>query len=556
MKKTLSILLAALMLLCVLPLSAGAAENEEARALAEKYGLPLPAMADMEPAEFTIFNRGFDMSWAADNEVIKIIETITNTKITVNFLVGDEQTKIGTMIASNIMEDGVFVGGTTGPFIDAGCFIPLEDLIEEHAPHLRAHYDPWWNYMKHSDGHIYIAELFGTPVGDEVVLEHWGSAMWLQKDVLDHFGRAPETLDEYFDFIREYMEIYPAIDGVPTRGFEVLATGFKWIDNPPLFLNGQPNWGAVWVDEETDIAYDRFTADFAKDWFRILNKEFAAGVVPADTLTLTQDQYLANIASGAVLGFHDQMWAFNTSQDSLKQEGKFNRTYLPLSLTFPGKEPNYADKREFTGNNGLGISSSCKDPVRFIQFMDYIIQEPVQKFLTWGIEGEHHIVVDGRLMRTQEQRELQNDQRWVKDHMGKILYDNMPKMQGSFSDGNATEPGQQPEEYFASLREYDRQLFEKLGIKIQGAYIGLQKERPVYYPVWSMTIEDGTPAKLAEQRSKDIREVYYAKAITAAPEDFDAVWDEYVKEYENANIEVFIEEINRQIQERIQIRGN
>lgn len=551
MKKILATILAALLLFGILPAFASE-PSADAKALAEQYGLPVPTFG-AEPAEITIFSRNTDLPWAADNEIIKIIETITNTKITINFLAGDLNTKIGAMVASNDMEDLVFVGGETGPFIDAGCFIPLEELIEEHAPNLRAHYEPWWDAMKHADGHIYIAEIWGTPTGPSVVLDHWGSAMWLQKDVLDHFGRAPETLDEYFQFIREYKELYPEIDGVPTRGFEILATGYKWIDNPPLFLSGQPNWGGVWVDEETATAYDRFTADFAKEWFKIANREYHAGTIPEDSLTLTQDQYHANIASGAVLGFHDQMWAFNASQDALKQEGRDNRTYIPLALTFEGKEPNYADEAAFTGNNGLGISASCKDPVRVLQFMDYIIQEPVQRFLAWGIEGKHYTVEDGRYVRPAEQRVLQSDGRWTKDNLGKLLYDHMPKLQGSYKDGNAIEPGGQPEEYFASMREYDKVLFEKLGILTQGSYIGVQKPRPVYYPVWSMTIEDGSPAKLAEQRAKDVREIYYAKAITAAPEDFDAVWDEFVKEYESTNISAYIDEVNRQIQERIAV---
>jgi putative aldouronate transport system substrate-binding protein len=346
------------------------------------------------------------------------------------------------------------------------------------------------------------------------------------------------------------MELNPTIDGMATRGFEILAVGYGWIDNPPLFLNGQPNWGGVWVDETTDTAYERWTPDFVKKWFKMLNEEFQKGTIPADTLTLTQDQYLANLASGAVLGFHDQMWAFNSAQDSLRQENRDNRTYMPLALTYEGVEDNYADQRAFTGNNGLGISASCKDPVRLIQFMDYIIQEPVQKFITWGIEGENFFVEDGRFVRFDEQRLLQQEGQWVKDNLGKQLYDIMPKMQGTYSDGNATEPGNQPEEYFANLREYDKTLFEKLGIQTQGSYIGTPKARPNYYPVWSMTIEDGSAAQLANQRAEDLRRVYYPKAIMADPAEFDAVWDEYVAEFANTNFDAFLEEVNRQIQVR------
>jgi len=187
--------------------------------------------------------------------------------------------------------------------------------------------------------------------------------------------------------------------------------------------------------------------------------------------------------------------------------------------------------------------------------MDYIIQEPVQKLLMWGVEGVHHIAEDGRLVRNPEMRDAQQDPQWIKDNMGKQLYDIMPKMQGSYADGNATEPNQQPEEYFAGLREYDRELFAKLGIKTQGGFIGTPKARPSYYPVWSMTIKDGSPAQLANQRAEDLRRVYYPKLVITDPADFDAIWDEYVAEFANTNFDAFLEEVNRQIVERKAVRG-
>ena len=530
--------------------------SNAARDLAKQYGLPETPLSDMPPMTFTVFNRGSDEPSKAGNKIIDIIEKVTNTKIELHYLVGDEATKIGVMIASGDMEDGVFVGGTTGPFIDAGCFVPLEDLITKNAPHLADHYKPWWNAMKHTDGHIYIAELFGTPSGPSPVMENWGSAMWMQKDVLDHFGRAPKTLNEYFDFIKQYMDLNPTIDGMPTRGFEILAQGYKWIDNPPLFLSGQPNWGGVYVpDEKAAIAKERWTPDFVKTWFLKLNEEYRRGTVPKDTLTLTQDQYLANIATGSVLAFHDQMWAFNPSQDALRADGKDNRTYLPLAITYDGVEPNYMDLPAFTGNNGLGISTSCKDPVRFLQYMDWIVQEPVQKLLCWGIEGQDYTYEKGRMIRTDATRTAMMDARWSKDNLGKLIYDNMPKMQGVYSDGNAVEPGGQAEEYFAALRPYDKTLFQKLGIQTQAGFMGEQKKRPSYYPVWSMTIPDGSPAKLADTRAGDIRTVYYPQLITCDPANFDTIWAEYVKEINNCGIQDYIDEVNRQIQERIKVRG-
>lgn len=524
--------------------------------LAAQYGLPATPLSDADPIDFTFFSRDSNDPFASTNKIISAIETITNTNVHMEFLVGDEATKIGAMVASGDMDDGVFVGGDTGPFITAGDFIPLEDLMTQNAPNLVAHYQPWWDAMMQAgpDGskHIYIAEAFGTPSAPAPVLENWNSAMWIQKDILDQAGKAPTSVDEYFDMITNYRNANPTIDGQPTRGFEILATGNKWIDNPPLFLEGYPNWGGVYVDETTNTAYERWTPDWVKTWFKKLNDEYQIGTVPKDTLTLTTDQYMSNLASGTVLGMHDQLWAFNSAQDPLKAAGKYNRTFLPLALTYDGKDPNYMDLPAFTGNNGVGISTSCKDPVRLIQFMDYCIQEPVQKFLTWGIEGENYTVDDnGRMVRSDEQRQLQSDATWVRDNLGQQLYNYLPKMQGAYSDGNACQPGDQPEEYFAALNDYDKALFTKLGIETQAGFMGEQKIRPTYYPVWSMTIEDGSPAAIGNQQATDVRGKYYPQLITCDPAQFDTVWAQYVDEMSKTGIQDYITEVNKQIQDRL-----
>jgi len=450
------------------------------------------------------------------------------------------------------------VGGDSGRFIDAGAFIPLENLITpEIAPNLRNHFDPFWRQMTMPDGHIYIAQIYETPVGHQYQMENWNSGFWIQKAVLDYVGFVPTTLDEYFAAIEEYMLTHPEIEGIPTRGFEILCDGWRafCIKNPPLFLNGQPNWGDVDVNEATNTAFDRYSApDYAKEYYRKLNEENHKGVISDDTVTLTYDQYIARIASGVVLGMFDQMWNFNDGQNVLRAEGRDDRTYLPVPVTFPGKAPTgYMDAMQFSGSNGLGVTTKCKDPTRFVQYMDYLIREEVQRFMKWGVEGEHWFFNSmGRMERPEEQRVLQRDTRWSIDNLGFMLHDFMPKIQGSYSDGNAADPTQQPEEYFAALTEYDKELFSKLGILNQAGLLPDPQERPVYYPVWSMTLEDGSPAQIAAQRVDDANLKFLPQLVLVDEDGFDALWDEYQAALAACNPDVWIEEVNRQIQVRIE----
>ena len=539
-------------------------DKSEGQLLAEELGLPYTPLSEAAPITFTYFDRSPRTAPGANNPIINAIEVITNTKIEWEFLVGELEQKIGVMLASGDWPDMAFFGGEAGPFLDSGLVLPLQDLITDYAPNLRSHYDPWWNLMFYGRPDLYVAEIFGTPVGTQYVNEHWGTAFWLQKAVLEHFERAPANLDEYFDFIRGYMEAYPTIDGVPTIGFEILTDGWRrfCIDNPPMFMAGYGNWGPAAVDQfnfdDVTGVSTRWRNDWNKAYYKKLNDEYHLGTISRETLTRSFDDYLATLASGAVLGMSDQLWNFNSGLDPLRAEGRWERTYLPLDFTNPGVTPNYLDAREFTGNNGIIVNRNISDPVRLIQYWDYLIQEDVQRFLSWGIEGEHWFYNDaGRIERPQDQRELQRETRWKDDNMGEFLYNAMPKMQGSFADGNATVPGEQPEEYLAGLTEYDQELFGKLGIKNQTGLMsgGVATVWPVYYPFWSMSYEAGSPAELADQRITDVNTRYLSALVVAPADGFDALWDEYQTALEGTGEQDLLDEIVRQAKERLAAFG-
>jgi len=555
--------IALLILLVMVALTAFTAcnRNEErmgdaaaAREAAERYGLPSSGMEEMPFVEFTVFIRDPDTPPAEDNPIIQIVETITNVRLNFEYLVGDLDTRLGIMIASGDYPDAMFVGGHEATrLLDEGAYIPLQDLITTYAPNLRRHYDQWWNRMFHGRDNIYVMDIFGTHFGEHIPLENWDSGFWLQMSVLDHFGRAPVDVYEYFDFIREYMELFPTRDGIETIGFEVLTDGWRrfCIDNPPMFMQGYANWGPA-LPGPNQTARDRWNHPWTRDFYYVLNQEFHRGTILLETLTRTFDQYIATIASGAVLGFFDQKWNFNSAQNALIAEGMYDRRYLPLALTWPGVTPNYMGIPTWTGMNGLGITISNHDPERFLQYLDWIVHPDVQRFLTWGVEGEHWFFNnEGRMERFPETRVSMQDDRWNTDNMGTRLRNHLPKIQGRLPCGNATSPGDQPEEYFAALRDYDRALFERLGILTHAGFMGTPQPRPVYYPFWSMSFEDGTPALRARDRIEDINSRFLARLVIVPPGDFDALWAEYQSDLADSGYQDLLDEIERQIQIRI-----
>lgn len=545
--------------------STGTPEGDARRALADQYGLPHSGMEEMEPITFTYFNAGAPENISRDNPFSRIVQEITGVTIEIEYLVGDAQEKYGVMIASGDMPDMVNVGvGEVTRFIEAGSYIPLQDLVLQYAPNYRQVFDRYWPGMFTADGNKYVLSIWGAPVGIQNPIQYNGSAFWIQKDVLDHFGRAPSTVDEYFDMIREYKDLHPTIDGVPTIGYEInMSDGWRYwaLLNSPKSLAGYANWGDFAVaDTVNHVAIDSFSQPWSRTFIEKLNEEFLAGTIVAETLTRDYDQYLGVLATGAVLGMYDQLWSFQRAQELLTTEGRFERTYLPVALTYDASiTPNYMDAGVFTANNGIGITVNCADPVRLMMFVNWMLNEEVQRFLSWGIEGEHYYVNEnGRYVRFDEQRRLQDDDpQWVRDNMGHWLRNAFPKIDGSFSDGNAASPGLQDEEYFASLNDYDKGLFERLGILSRIAFMGEPVYQPSYFPFWDKGLTSGdTVAGQTITRVTELSTQSLSRIVLAPEGQFESMWNAYQEEIQAIDQQPMWDAINEEIQRWRDIFGD
>ncbi|HWO54366.1 MAG TPA: ABC transporter substrate-binding protein [Paenibacillus cookii] len=506
-----------------------------------------------EPFEITAFIGEAGQQPTPDNKIYKKIKDELGVTFKFEFLAGDLNQKLGVMIAGSDYPD-IMTGNTK--LTAAGAYIPLEDLIEEHAPNLKKHYEKYWNMMKDpNDGHIYILPNYGAYNGEVSSTWYSGPAFWIQKAVLEEAGYPKvKTLDEYFDLIAKYKEKHPNIDGKPTIGFEILNYDWKnWgLFNAPQHLIGHPNDGSVVVnDGKAEIFADK---DYAKRYYQKLNEINAKGLIDKETFTQNFDQYLAKISSGTVLGMFDQHWNFQNAENALITQKKHERTYVGLPLVYDeGTRDYYLDRPALNLNNGFGISVNAKDPVKIIKLWDRLIQEDWQKILSWGIEGEDYIVNEkGRFMKTQEQRDKFTDATWKLANKADTLYSFSPKMQGFFSDGNATDGAAQPEEYQAGLEEYDKKFLKAYGFNSYVDFFSPAPENPIYYPAWSVDLVEGSEAKIVNTKQNDLSTKFLPKAILANPSDFDSVWTEYTNEIHKLNIKAYEDRINEVLQWRIE----
>lgn len=480
-----------------------------------------------------------------DNKIYKMIKEKTGVTLKMEFLVGDLQQKLGVMIAGGDYAD-IMTGNDK--LIAAGAFVPLEDLIEEHAPNLKKHYASVWNQMKDpASGHLYVLPNYNVFSGQFNETAYEGPGFYLQKDVLKEMGYpTPKTLDEYFDIIAKYKAKHPDMIGFETLNFDW--RNFPLL-NPPEHLAGHPNDGGVIVDNgKAQIFADK---DIAKTYYKKLNEINTQGLMDKEALVQNYDQYLAKIASGRVIGMFDQHWNFGDGERSLISQNKIGSTYVGFPLLYPGAKEYYRDRPVLNINRGYGISTKAKDPVQIIKFLDSLMTEDWQKTLQWGIQGEDYIVKDGKYARTPEQRAKADDNTWKLANKAEAFFANSPKMQGTYSDGNATDPGTQPQEFFDSLKPLDQEVLKAYNHKTWAEFFKTPVENPVYYPAWSIDLVDGSPAKVANTKMTDLAVKYLPKAILAKPDDFEGVWKDYVDQISKSNYKAYEDRINDQINWRI-----
>ena len=557
-KRSLAVLLSLLMLFSVVSV-AGA--EEKATDPTNIYG-GLVALDDAnDPITFTLFVRDPGMEPAADNPVIKKIQELTGITIDFEFLVGDLDQKIGVMTAGEDYPDAIFAGDASMKLIDAGAFIPLEDLIPKYQ-NLNAMYGNCIDSLKAEDGHAYELEMYGVFRGNTVVdpspIFECGLGFYIQKAVLEDAGyKIPRTLDEYFEMIDAYLEKNPEIDGVKTSGFEILCDGWRnWaLLNPAQNLLGDANDGAMFVDYKTYEPSFYQDTETAKNLYKKLNEEYRKGTIPAETLTMSYDQYISKLTTGAVLGFYDQNWNFNSAMDLLKADGKFNRTYVSVPITNEGVRDGYIEGKNPegslpTGLNGIGITTKCKNPERLLKFYDWLLQRDVQDYICWGEEGKDWVRTEsGSKAFTPERRAQWQDSARRRDETGNTIWNYSPAWQGIYKfDGDPVTSGDSAGEYLASQSEYDQEFLKGYGIEYPAQMHSEPIVRPDYFPVWAMPLEDGSAAAIANTKVTDVTTKYDSRLVTAEDDaTFEATWEEFLTEFHAIDLDALKDEITRQI---------
>jgi len=507
--------------------------------------------------EFDVFISVSLPDYSGSSIVGDIIQKETGVKLNREYLVGDLEQKVGLMIASQDYPDMLVAAHFTDKFVEAGALIPLEDLIDKHAPNIKKYYSKHLDALRKDDGHIYYLPQLAIPF-EPAERRYPSVGFFINKRVLEaNDYPVIKSFDQYFELIENYQKEHPEYKGQKTIGYTTLFDGWRRFatTNGPMHLMGYPNEGGfVPVKEGGEyVVRPYYGSNVEKYYYKKLNEMYNKGVVDKEAFVSNFDQYLEKISSGRVLGTINQYWQVQQAQEVLINEDP-DSIMVPFPVTYdPIVEEHVRDKPYVQTTQGMGITTACEDPVAAIKYLDYLVSLDTQRLIQWGIEGEHYQVdEDGMFYRTEEQLKMFQDPTWVRDVFGRhYFYNAFPSLTGLGPDGNSFMPSRQPSAIYANSSEAEKEVMDAYGVKSFTGLYNKPFEDRKYFPLWTITLPTNSKAQIESTRMTDALVQHIPTLVMDSTEKFETNWDAYTKQI-NGLMDAQIEHYQKQIDWRME----
>lgn len=523
-----------------------------------------PAM-DTTPISFSFFGADSSPDWNnMQDDVGKEITKKTGVTINAEYDVGSGggQSRIQLMAASGEVPDLLFGKSEIKYLVDAGELLDLTDLIDKYAPNIKKLYGDNMNRLKYSNDDQGIYSI-PTNVGvDQQSFDAFGG-FEIQHRVLEELGY-PEvkTVEDYEKVLKEYVAKHPTTDGQPTIPLTLNADDWKimiTVTNPAFITTGAPDDGEYYVDPKTYNAELHYKRPEEKEYFRWLNKMFNEGLLDKDTFVQKDDQYKAKIASGRVLGLISQEWEYQDAENALKSAGKNEYTYAHFPVTMSSEYKDHSFQSVGVDGYGISISKNCKDPVRAIQFLDWLASDEGQVLVNWGIEGKQY-TVDANGTRTipaDVQNKKINDASSFKKETGIGLYgafaphygDGVKDSTGNYYTTNF------PEQIVASYSDAEKKSLKAYGATTWKDLFPSEKDFPAkeWGALYNMAVPTDGDYQVIFQKTQDIIRKRIPEAILSKTTDFDKVYDNFIAELNKAGAEDMEKQYTELIKQRVSL---
>lgn len=284
-----------------------------------------------------------------------------------------------------------WLGYSGGPekAIKDGVIIPLNDIIDQYCPNLKAYLaaNPEIDKMVKTDDGTYYCFPFIR--GGDLLLTSTG--LMIRQDWLTDLGlEVPTTIDEWETTLRAFKEQKGA-----TAPFTYqYASGSLTNNNPFAYAYGVTR--TFYRNDEGEIVYGA-VEDGYKEYLQLMNKWMKEGLIDLDLITLTGDQVAAKITNGSAGASFG--WAGSNLGTWTTSGQATDPNYVLVPAPYPtleeGATPEMGQRdNNFIGTGSAAISTSCENVELAARLLDYAYSEAGTLLYNFGEEGTSYTVAD------------------------------------------------------------------------------------------------------------------------------------------------------------------
>ena len=278
-----------------------------------------------------------------------------------------------------------------------GAFLPLNDLIEEHAPHLKAYFDARPDVRSSitaADGNMYYIPYL--PDGK------YGRAYFIRYDWLDKLGLdVPQNVDEVKATLEAFRDQDPNGNGLKD---EVPYFARQWEELIRLVTlwDGRSSGSDIYHDFYVDNGQIKhpYAGEGYREGIKNLTQWYEEGLIDAEVFTRGSSarEYLLSENLGGMT--HD--WFASTSGYNTTLQDKidgflFKAFAPPASISGARIEEN---RRIPVKPDGWAIGGTNEHPVETIKYFDFWFSPEGRNIVNFGVEGVHWTMEDGKAIFT------------------------------------------------------------------------------------------------------------------------------------------------------------
>lgn len=329
----------------------------------------------------------------------KAVEEATGVKLDWDLIsteVKDEQFNL-VMTSGDLPDIMAYYEGKKGftsvnKFGIEGAFLPLEDLIRENAPHLKAALldDPKVKEaITAADGNIYYIPMLSAL--------NAARGWYIRYDWLEAVGKdVPTTTEELYDVLVAFKNEDPngngEADEIPMVFRRRGDDAFYNLGALAYAFDSDPGW----IVRNGKVVYGPSESQYL-DYLNYIAKLYAEGLIDQEMLTRAGNPRNDLFGKDMAGTIHDWFASTASLNDTLAPEIEgFNLRHMAPPVG-TAKEPfTRIQMSKVRGDGGWAISYSNANPVATIKMMDYLFSPEGSKLMNFGVEGDTY-VMDGNV---------------------------------------------------------------------------------------------------------------------------------------------------------------